>query len=105
MLDLTPILSNSKAVVHCPTRDQAAAFFTHMKEHYPEKVTNWNRGFECIYGNEQCYAPHFSDDRRMLQCPIGYYQENGYDIVEFADLVIIDEFEKSDIPISDLFGL
>lgn len=105
MLDLTPILSNSNAAVHCSTRDQAAAFFSHMKEHYPEKVSRWRNGLECVYGNEQCYAPYFPDDRGMLQCSIGYYQEQGYDIVEFTDLVVIDDFEQSDVPVADLLGL
>ena len=105
MLDLTPILNNSKAAVHCSTKDHAAAFFNHMKERYPEKVANWRKGFECFFGDEQCYAPYFPDDRMMLQCSIGYYREQGYDIVEFTDLIVIDEFERSDVPISDLLGL
>ena len=107
MLDLTPIMNNPKIAVHLPTEAQAKQFFYYMKEHYPDKVTNWPNGPEWGYGERQCYAAYFPGDRLMRQSSVEGYQARGFDIIEFEMLISIKDLpiEQSDMDISFMLGL
>lgn len=107
MLDLSPIMNNPKAAVHLPTEAQAKQFFYYMKEHYPEKVTNWSRGPVWDYGERQCYAPYFPGNDLMRQSSMVSYQVGGFDIIEFDRLIRVKELpiNQSDMDLESMLGL
>lgn len=107
MLDLTPIMNNPKVAVHLPTEAQAKQFFYYMKEHYPEKVTNWPRGPQWEYGEMQCYAAYFPGNDLMRQASMASYEARGFDIVEFDRLIRVKELpiEQSDMDLCSMLGL
>ena len=108
MLDLTPIMYNAKAAVHLSSENQAKQFFYYIKEHYPDKVMNWPYGPQWDYGERQCYAPYFpSTSIGMRQSTSDWYRKNGYDIIEFEELIKVKELpiEQSDMSLNSMLGL
>lgn len=88
MLDLTPILHNPKAAVHCTTYEQAEQFVNYMRKHHRQRVFSWNLENWHSYGKDTCYSPYFGHPTKsyMTYCPIDHYVECGFDIIEFDEL-------------------
>lgn len=88
MLDLSLILHNPKAAVHCPTYEQAEQFISYMRKHHHQRVNAWNLENWHSYGKDTCYSPYFEHPVKsyMTYCPIEHYVEHGFDIIEFVEL-------------------
>ena len=88
MLDLSLILHNPKAAVHCPTYKQAEQFISYMRKYHRQRVNAWNLENWCRYGKDTCYSPYFEHPVKshMTYCPIDHYVECGFDIIEFDEL-------------------
>lgn len=88
MLDLSLILHNPRAAVHCSTYEQAEQFINYMRKHHHKRVSSWNLENWHEYGLDTCYSPYFEHPEKsyMTYCPIEHYKGRGFDIVEFVDL-------------------
>ena len=109
MLDLSLIIQNPKAAVHCRTYQQAEQFCGCMERHHKRRTNgfmlkNWER-----YGEDTCYSPYFNHPvkKNMTYCHIDHYVSNGFVIVEFEDLlhcVAELDYEICGEPIEFLLG-
>ena len=105
-LDFTPILGDGIYVVHCTTAEDAEHFLAAMKRQHPSRCKNWNGTKFGKYDDGICYRPNLNmpEGYNMRHCNLGYYQEEGYEIIPFEDLVIHPDIEESEQSVDLLFG-
>jgi hypothetical protein len=112
MITFTELLERTKTekiVVHTPTEKQAVTLFKALDE----KGYTWNSGTKLTtthYENHKentCYSFYNSYgkllDNKIMYSPLGFYQEEGYTIIEFKDIDFAEKptkiTPKSDIKI------
>lgn len=105
-IDYTPLIkADGRAVVHCTTEEQARHFIARMSVDYPEHIAAWNLADTRYdnYKSETCYRPHIHAPGDMKYCYKEYYEDRGFAIIPFQDIVIEDEIEESEHKMSFLF--
>lgn len=114
MLNLS-IMFDRPCAVHCAGYEQAEALVEAIRATYPEKAGPWENIDDYnwySYESETCYTLHNDDYNgglvvdRLYYCYKSYYEENGYEIVEFDELLLDDvELQESDMPLEEFLGI
>lgn len=118
-VDLSRLETMGRTAVRCTSLEQAQMFMDAMWEQYPNLVnrawdkgeTNWYiRGYDKI--GEICYKPRIvvgGDYPNFCQSgKVSNARAEGYLIVEFEELLVIDdfgEFVPTSLDIKSLFGM
>ena len=114
MLDIS-IMVDRPCAIHCSSEDQGRMIIEAVKDNYPEMAKLWNReddthwetyeGNTCYTLYDQGYESGLELDR-LYFCNKEYYEDHGYEILEFEDLISDDiEMVESDISIEDFLGI
>ena len=110
-LDLSRMLADPRCAIHVSTLEEAQLVILNAKNQFPERVKNWNavtNNHWKVYDEETGYTMFYEDDDKpttMSYADIPWFKENGYQIVEFSELIeAVAEIDESEQPISLLFG-
>lgn len=112
-LDIEFLLNTPGTAVHCATEEEAKQFLSYMKKHYPKWCENWEDGETRISncgGDEIGYTFYWQDgEREWIKDPLMFgsirsIREDGYDVIEFYELLEAKELAESDQPVESLFG-
>lgn len=92
MIDMTTLFCDEPVAVHFQCEAEAREFFTIMKDCYPTYVRRWNtatyKSDYLEYGGV-CYCPYFNEvDGSMTHASRWDYEEFGYPVVEYSDLIV-----------------
>lgn len=105
------LMSDRPIAVHFNFKDEAETFLQEMQSQYPERVTHWCSAKYPIndYLNKGgvCYCPYFNikDGQMRHGSRHTYEMDRGYQIVEFADLIVEEtDICEADIHIEFLFS-
>ena len=110
-LDLTRMIENPRCAIRVSTLAEAQLVILNAKHQFPERVKNWNAetnnhwnvyeeltGFTLFYEDED-------EPSTMSYADVPWFEANGYQIVEFNELVgAVSEISESEQPMSLLFG-
>ena len=103
-LDYSRLLTpGENFVVHCETEAEAAHLVYRMIHDYPEKCRLWDDGVKWGIYERQCYRPNLNNDGALKYGSMDFYEEEGFAIIPFYDL-LIQEIDVSEEPISLLLG-
>lgn len=104
-LDLSRMLEDPRCAIHVSTLEEAKIIILNAKNQFPERVKNWNaisNNHWTVYKEETGFTLFYEDEDEpttMSYADIPWFKENGYQIVEFGDLlgavVDIEESEQS----------
>ena len=96
-LNLNPLLGDGRYAVHCSAIEEAKHFVNQIKKQYPTKARGWNYGQTNWHSDcEMCYAPYLNENDTMCWCEREYYEEEGFTILEFSDLLPDSDLEESE---------
>lgn len=117
MLDLSIMLDRPCAVL-LNSPDKAEALYTAINELHPELTTVWEQNRDTdnynwhYYKEDTCYTLYDADYDgnlvldKLYYSPRDYYEEEGYEIVEFEELLGEEsELEESDMPLEEFLGI
>lgn len=99
-LDFSPLLvKGQRFAVHCETKADAENFLACLRASYPERCGNWRVG-ETHFGrySTTCYSPclNMGEYDTLKYCSKGFYVDEGYTIIPYADLIVTSEIEESE---------
>lgn len=99
-LDFSPLLvKGQRFAVHCETKEDAEIFLACLRAKYPERCRAWREG-ETHFGkySTTCYSPCLNMDEydTLKYCNKGYYEDEGYTIIPYADLIVTPEIQESE---------
>lgn len=109
-VDLSLVSENRKIAILCRNIDDAETLFHNIKEQFPQRLywsleetlTVWR------YNGEKTgftFFREYDDEPETLSyCDEQWFREEGYELVEFSDLVQIPDLEEGDLPIEFLIG-
>lgn len=105
------LMSDRPIAVHFNFKDEAETFLQEMQSQYPERVMNWCSARypinEYLNRGGVCYCPYFNikDGQMRHGSRHTYETDRGYQIVEFADLIVEEtDICEADIHIEFLFS-
>lgn len=109
-LDVTPLLNkNVDVAVLCETAEEARCFVSYMMAHFPERCRGWSMDdikFD-NYRERTCYRPSLNrpEGFTMKYCDLCFYTDNGFTIINFKDLLIVEaEIQEGDKSIEFLLS-
>lgn len=93
-LDFSPLFDEDKRfAVYCSTEVDAKHFLKCIRQEYPEKCRTW-RADETHWGKyeKMCYRPNLNlpDEYTLKYCSYEYYEDEGFVIIPYEDLLIVD---------------
>lgn len=107
-VDLSRLFETPKSAIFFQNTEEAALFYHNCTSQYGYYIRHWSLndvvrrwmnnegcGFTFMTGNEP-------DD--MSWCDRDWFEESGYDIIEFADLFNSVEIEESEMPLAVLLS-
>ena len=108
VIDFTPLMADGKRfAVYIQTEEDAYEFLKQYKESFPHKFRGWSLADIHFDAYERiCYRPNLNmpDPITLKYCSYQYYEENGFTIIPFEDLIVHSEILESDCEISTLFA-
>lgn len=107
-LDLSRMFELPKCAVRCRTREDAKALVANFDTQYPGMADYFDpENPDWDYGDETAYTLFYSDEDEptsLSRTDFGWFEEEGYEVIEFSELLNTTEIEESDMPIESLFG-
>lgn len=104
-LDLSALLNpDFDFAVHCSTDAQALHFIQEVRRQYPRNAWDHN---DTRWHDEGgvAYSPYINRGKRMTWESVSHYVNRGFVIIEFEDLIPIEqEIVESEYSIDVLFG-
>jgi len=93
-IDFSPLLEEHKRfAVHCRTEADAEHFLKCLRKEYPDKCRGWTAG-ETHWGRYErmCYRPNLNlpDEYTLKYCSYEHYEDDGFVIIPYEDLLIVD---------------
>lgn len=114
MLNIS-IMVERPCAVHCDSEEQGKMIVDAIRESYPEMAKLWNPHGDTHWNNfesKTCYTLYDESYEggleldRLYYCNREFYEERGYELLEFEDLLSEDvEIVDSDMSIEDLLGI
>lgn len=107
-LDFSPLLAEGKRfAVYCETEEEALIFLRCYRELYPERCNTW-KDDDTHFGryDKHCYRPNLNMPAGygLKYCSYEYYEDEGFTIIPFSDLVVLPDIEESELSVDALFG-
>lgn len=107
-LDLSPLLVKGKRLaVHCKTKEDAIHLLKCLTLEYPERCIGWATG-ETHFGQyrNMCYCPRLNTDDilGLTYCSVEHFEELGYTIIPFEELLVCTDINESERSLDFLFG-
>lgn len=106
--DLSRMLELPKCAVLCRTEDEVRAFFENAKQQLPGNLF-WDLedilGLWSYYKEKTGFTVITSiEPESMSYCEEDWFRAEGYELIEFSDLINVVEIEESDQSVELLFG-
>lgn len=113
-VDLSRMLQQPKCAIMAASEEEAEWLLSNAIQQFPEHTGNWrhcgtlwskgNRG-----GRGTCYTLfdyNSSSPTRMTYSPTEWFEENGYEVIAFAELMhqFQEDIEESDSSLDALFS-
>ena len=107
-LDFSPLLvKGEKFAVYCETQEDAIIFLRCYRAKYPDKCRTWKED-DTHFGSYErhCYRPNLNmpAEWTLKYCSYEHYEEEGFTIIPFQDLIVHPDIEESDLSMDVLFG-
>lgn len=108
-IDLSRMFEHPKCAVRCRTLEEARTLIYNFHQQYPRKADYFDLddpGWD-NHGSETAYTLFYSDDDKpttLSRTECGWFEDEGYEVVEFTELANPVEIEESDMPLEALFG-
>jgi len=109
------IMVDRPCAVHCDSEEQGKAIVDAIREFYPEMAKLWNSDNNdhwSYYGDRTCYTLYDEcyegglELDRLYYCNRTFYEDHGYEILEFEDLLTTDvEIVESDMLLEEFLGI
>lgn len=110
-VDLSRMLEKPKCAIHVASLEEAKIVIANAKNQFPDRVKRWdieaknfwnahreNTGYTLFYEG-------YDEPSTMSYTYISWFKDNGYEIVEFGELLgATVDIEESDQPVDILFG-
>lgn len=93
-IDFSPLLQEGERfAVYCKTEDDAKHFLQCLRQAYPRKCRTWDEG-DTRWGSyaKMCYRPNLNlpDEYTLKYCSYEHYEDEGFVIIPYEDLLIVD---------------
>lgn len=94
MIDFSRI--DSRTAVRCGALYQAIGFFEELRDQFPERTRNWGIGIDEVkdcyedYEEDFCFCVDMTTDDLLMYSDKDFYEEVGYKVIEFEELVETD---------------
>ena len=94
MIDFSRL--DSRTAVHCCTLYQAIGFFEELSDQFPKRTRNWGCGIDDVkdsyedYEEDFCFSIDMTGDGLLMCSDKDYYENVGYTVIEFEDLIETD---------------
>lgn len=105
-LDFSALLNpDYDFAVHCSTDDQAVHFLKEVRRQYPKNAWSHNDTRWHDESGGIAYSPYLNRGKRMTWDHVSHYEERGFVILEFEELIPFEpEIDESECSIDILFG-
>lgn len=108
-LDLSRMFELPRCAVRVRTPEDAETLIANFRNQYPGKAkyfrmddTGWDE-----YEEDTAYTLYYPDEDdhgTLSRTEYDWFEEQGYEIIEFSALLDTAEIEESDMPLESLFG-
>ena len=109
--DLSRMAEAPKCAVMCRTPEEAEALFHNFQQQFPEFIKHWDLddimnlwGYNDSKTGFTMITSYDNTPEHISYCDEPWFRGEGYEIVEFADLVNVVDIEEGDKPLDFLFG-